>query len=58
MAQVSYGSPFTNVEIGILRRIDAGNRCLNARLRSLIHLINYKLFITLILSTANQTIIL
>jgi len=40
MAQVSYGSPFTNVEIGILRRMDAGNRCLNARLRSLIHLTN------------------
>lgn len=53
MAQVSYGSPFTNVEIGILRRIDAGNRCLNARLRSLIHLINYKLFITLISSIVN-----
>jgi len=56
MAQVSYGSPFTNVEIGILRRIDAGNRCLNARLRSLIHLINCKLLITLISTIANQAI--
>lgn len=43
MAHVSYGSPFTNVDIGILRRVDAGNRCLNALLRSFIHLTSYKL---------------
>jgi len=37
MAHVSYGSPFAKIEIGILRRIDAGNRCLKALLRSFIH---------------------
>lgn len=38
MAHVSYGSPFPNVDIGILRRVDAGSRCLNALLLSFIHL--------------------
>lgn len=50
MAQVSYGSFLTKVVIGILRRIDAGNRCLNALLRSFIHLTSYKLFIISIIS--------
>lgn len=49
MAHVSYGSPLANNEIGILRRVDAGNLCLNALLLSLIHLTSYKLFIKMVL---------
>lgn len=48
MAHVSYGSPLTKVEIGILRRVEAGNRCLNALLLSFIHLTSWKLFMLLV----------